>query len=259
MSYENVVRWWQDRDIKTGDDLEVALNNFSIVFATNSNCIEGNKLNYHTTREIFEGKPLVNFTGDLRDIFEAQNQKLAANFIIESFNSKQEIDIDFILKLHSILLYGCYDSIRWSKGERPGTFKVNDYEVGISGVGSFPDEVEEDLKEILYELDNNKESADILMKATYLHANFESIHPFADGNGRVGRTLLNYYLLLNNYPPLIIFSEDKDTYYLALEVFDRTGELKNFKLFLQEQTCKTWKLKKDKSKEMSINKYLDCF
>ena len=70
--------------------------------------------------------------------------------------------------------------------------------------------------------------------------NFESIHPFADGNGRVGRTLLNYYLMTHDYPPTIIYNEDKELYYMGLTVFDKTGQIDGFVKFLQEQSEKTW-------------------
>lgn len=53
--------------------------------------------------------------------------------------------------------------------------------------------------------------------------------------------MLNYYLLIHDLPPVIIFDEDKETYYIALEVFDRTDELSGFIQFLKEQTVKTWK------------------
>lgn len=70
------------------------------------------------------------------------------------------------------------------------------------------------------------------------------IHPFADGNGRVGRTIMNYYLMTHGYPPTIIYQEDKETYYMALTVFDKTQEITGFRKFIKEQTIKTWKVKK---------------
>lgn len=79
---------------------------------------------------------------------------------------------------------------------------------------------------------------------SYLHLRFEEIHPFADGNGHVGRTLLNYYLMTHDYPPLILYSEDKRTYYMALAVYDKTRKISGFIEFLKEQMVKTWEKKK---------------
>ena len=67
---------------------------------------------------------------------------------------------------------------------------------------------------------------------------FENIHPFADGNGRVGRTLMNYYLMLHDLPPAVIYEEDKETYYLALAVFDKTEKLDGFVEYLERRNCK---------------------
>lgn len=61
-----------------------------------------------------------------------------------------------------------------------------------------------------------------------------------DGNGRVGRTLLNYFLMTHGLPPTVIFDEDKETYYECLLVFDKTEKMDAFVQFLQEQTEKTW-------------------
>ena len=69
------------------------------------------------------------------------------------------------------------------------------------------------------------------------------VFSFADGNGRVGRALLNYFLMLNNHPPTVLYDEDREIYYLALEVYDRTGEIDGFVEFLREQTVKTWESK----------------
>ena len=62
---------------------------------------------------------------------------------------------------------------------------------------------------------------------------FENIHPFADGNGRVGRTLLNYWLMINDYPPAIVYEEDRRAYYDALQVYDEQEDLTPLVQFLQ--------------------------
>jgi Fic family protein len=69
---------------------------------------------------------------------------------------------------------------------------------------------------------------------------FEYIHPFADGNGRVGRTLLNYFLITRGHPPLIVCDEDKSGYYATLQAYDETEDLDSLYIFLKEQTVKTW-------------------
>lgn len=111
------------------------------------------------------------------------------------------------------------------------------------GIGTPPDEVEDELRELLDEIEE-AEGKDVMTIAAYLHLRFEEIHPFADGNGRVGRTLMNYYLMTHDYPPLILYSEDKRTYYMALAVYDKTGQISVFIEFLKEQMVKTWERKK---------------
>lgn len=79
-----------------------------------------------------------------------------------------------------------------------------------------------------------------LTAAAYFHAKFENIHPFADGNGRVGRLVMNYFLILHNHPPIIIHEEDRRNYYEALEAWDLGQDLDPLCNFLKDQTIKTW-------------------
>lgn len=239
MNYADVLKWWQNKELKTVDDYEQVLNNFQIVFACNSINIEGDNLSYHTTREVFEEKPISESGVIPRLIFEARNQKFAFKSILRCLEKRVTLSVELLKKLHFVMLYGSYDQRRWDKGERPGEFKVGDYCIGISEEGSAPEEVESDIKELFDEV--NEFEGDPIVAAAYMHARFETIHPFADGNGRVGRTLLNYYLMLKNYPPMIIHNEDKNVYFMALEAYDRLGEINGLQLFFIEQTIKTWK------------------
>ena len=83
--------------------------------------------------------------------------------------------------------------------------------------------------------------AEVLERWAYFHAKFENIHPFADGNGRTGRLVMNYLLLLNDHPPVIIHEEDRKGYYSALEAWDEKQELDPLITYLREQTEKTWR------------------
>lgn len=240
LSYNDIVKWWRMQELNTVDDYRTVLENFQIVFASNTNGIEGADVNYHTTRAVFENGNISSYSGPVDNLFLVRNQKFAFEFIIRGLLGNVELTSSFIKKLHYILMYGSYDDTRWNKGERPGSYKVHDYCVGLQDVGSEPEDVADDIESLLDELEST-DITDVLMSSAYFHSVFESIHPFADGNGRVGRTLLNYFLMQHNYPPLVIYEEDKETYYMALEVFNRTEKLSGMKKFLEEQTIKTWK------------------
>ena len=242
MKYEDILTWWKSEKKDTREDIYTLLDNFKILFAYHSGKIENDTITLHDTREIFENGNVINYTGDLRTLFEIKNQKDCFLYLVDKIVEKEEITISFILELHRMLMKGCYDETRYQKGERPGAFKKHDYVTG-DGVGTAPEEVEYELQNLLDEV-RAAEGKDAMTIAAYLHLRFEEIHPFADGNGRVGRTLLNYYLMTHGMPPLILYSEDKKTYYLALAVYDKTGEIKGFVKFLKEQMVKTWEKKK---------------
>ena len=110
---------------------------------------------------------------------------------------------------------------------------------GKAEIGAAPEDVQEEVSELLAELvDIPAEKA--LTAAAYFHAKLENIHPFADGNGRTGRLVMNYLLLLCDHPPIIIHEEDRKGYYAALEAWDERQELEPLIRFLKEQTAKTW-------------------
>ncbi len=240
LQYNRVVNLWQSWNIQSTSDIDKYLDNFRILFAYHSGKIENDSVTYHDTREIFENGKVISYTGSPRAIFEQQNQKLCYEVLKDKIAAKEPLSIDLICEMHRILTSGTYDERRYiEKGERPGEFKKHDYVTGINEVGSSPEDVESDLSELLDEINEIGKSAP-LKAGAYLHARFEYIHPFADGNGRVGRTLLNYWLMINNYPPTIIYEEDKKDYYEALRLYDENEELKPLAEFLEAQTIKTW-------------------
>ena len=238
--YKQVVQQWQNWDVQTVADIDEYLDGFRILFAYHSGKIENAEITYQDTLRVFIGGKVPGYTGSPRALFEQQNQKLCYEVLKEKIAAKTPISVELIQEIHRVLTSGTYDERRSiDKGERPGEFKKHDYVTGIHEVGSAPEEVESDLRELIAEV-NEVGKKKPLKAGAYLHAQFEYIHPFADGNGRVGRTLLNYWLMVNDYPPMIIYEEDKKEYYLALQAYDEEENLDALTEFFEKQTVKTW-------------------
>lgn len=248
--YEKIVNEWRKKPLKTVSDIDAALDNFRVLFAYNSNKIENPKTSYHDTREIFDNGRVVGYTGDLRTLFEIQNQKYCYEYLREIIAAGDMITPSLIKRIHKILMNGCHDESRWDKGERPGEYKIHDYVTG-DGVGTAPENVEAEIESLCDEIAGISDNQ-ALTAAAYMHLRFESIHPFADGNGRVGRTLMNYYLMTHGFPPLVFYEEDKKAYYMALAVYDKTEEISGFEEFIKEQTVKTWTKADKPTKTLSM-------
>lgn len=249
-TFEIIIKKWKERNISSVAELEATLNNFSILFAYHSGVIENKEITYHTTREIFENGKVINFTGDIRTVFEIKNQKDCYEWLTEKIISKVPITPQLIKEIHLKLTTGTYDERRYSLGERPGEYKKHDYVVG-NDQGALPEEVSQEVEELCEEIYDIPDIKDNIIKAAaYLHCKFENTHPFADGNGRVGRTLMNYFLMINNYPPIVVRNETKDKYYQALEKYDQTGNLDEFIIYIKNEMVETWKGPKQVKKRL---------
>jgi len=237
--YEKALLLWQQKKITTDAELAEALNGHSIAFAYHSGKIENQKITYHDTREIFEHDGVTSYTGDLRTLFEIRNAKDANEMFLTAFQKKRPFDETFLKELQKLLTQNTYDTRRWQLGERPGEYKRHDYVTGKEEIGTAPEDVPEELRELLSELEKVP-NQNALTAAAYFHAKFENIHPFADGNGRTGRLAMNYFLVMHDHPPVIIHEEDRRDYYIALEAWDAEQDLEPLRVFLKDQTAKTW-------------------
>ena len=238
-NYEKAVALWQQRNITNDAELAEALNGHSVAFAYHSGKIENERITYHDTREIFEHDGVTSYTGDLRTLFEIRNAKEANELFLVSFNERRPIDDDLVKEFQYMLTQNTYDTRRYQLGERPGEYKLHDYVTGKEEIGAAAEDVAEEIAELLAELQDISDDK-ALIAAAYFHAKFENIHPFADGNGRTGRLLMNYLLVLHNHPPIVIHEEDRRAYFEALESWDSVQDLEPLIAFLKEQTAKTW-------------------
>ncbi len=248
--YEKAVALWQQKKITTDAELAEALNGHSIAFAYHSGRIENEKITYHDTREIFEHDGVTAYTGDLKTLFEIRNAKEAYELFLTAFQEKRLLDEGLIKEFQRILTQNTYDTRRWQLGERPGEYRHHDYVTGREEVGASPEDVSEEMSELLEGLADVADKK-ALTAAAYFHAKFENIHPFADGNGRAGRMTMNYFLVMHMHPPITVHEEDRRAYYDALEAWDSVQDLKPLQTFLKAQTVKTWRRQMERAKKKS--------
>ena len=207
-NYEKAVMLWKRKRISSDAELAEALNGHSIAFAYHSGKIENDRITYNDTREIFDHDGVTSYTGDLRTLFEIRNAREANELLLTVFNRKKAINEKLIQEFQFRLTQNTYDVRRWQLGERPGEYKHHDFITGKNEIGAAPEDVPKEMCELIAELDDIPDDK-ALTAAAYFHAKFENIHPFADGNGRTGRLLMNYFLLLHGHPPVIIHEEDR--------------------------------------------------
>lgn len=186
-----------------------------INFAYNSNHIEGSRLSEDQTRYIYETHSIISNkeeTISINDVNETLNHFRCFNYILENVNILTE---ELIKEIHKILKTNTLDSLQdW--------FKVGEYKLRPNTVGGKrttpPSKVKGEMRKLLKEY-NEKENItfdDIIE----FHYNFESIHPFQDGNGRVGRLIMFKECLRNNIVPFIIDEKYKAFYYRGLKEFE---------------------------------------
>lgn len=190
-----------------------------INFAYNSNHIEGSRLSEDQTRYIYETHSIISNkeeTISINDVNETLNHFRCFDYILENVNILTE---ELIKEIHKILKTNTLDSLQdW--------FKVGEYKLRPNTVGGKrttpPSKVKGEMRKLLKEY-NEKENItfdDIIE----FHYNFESIHPFQDGNGRVGRLIMFKECLRNNIVPFIIDEKYKAFYYRGLKEFEYEKE-----------------------------------
>lgn len=197
----------------------------------NSNHIEGSSLTHEQTRYIFETNTIGVETGSINvdDVIETANHFRLVSLIID--NAKSVLTEEFIKQLHLILKNGISDS-------RKEWFAVGDYKKLPNEVGGrntvIPEEVSDKMKELLnkYNAKEEKSFEDILD----FHVKFEKIHPFQDGNGRVGRLIMFKECLKYNIVPFIIEDDLKMFYYRGLAKWEtEKGYLRDTCLTAQDR------------------------
>ncbi len=182
----------------------------------NSNHIEGSKLTKEQTRYIFETKTIgmIEPSVPVDDIIETINHFKAVDFIIDNYD--KPLSESFVKELHKILKSGTLQS-------QDSNFNVGDYKKLPNIVGDNetcpPEKVGESIRKLLS--DYGKLNEKVLDEILDFHVKFEAIHPFQDGNGRVGRLIMFKECLNNDIVPFIIMDELKAFYYRGLRTWNQ--------------------------------------
>ncbi len=183
----------------------------------NSNAIENSTLTIAETEKILMEME-VSREVSVREVFEAKNLARVFEYIKEKVSTK-DIDKELILLLHSMLLGNIDESIA-------GRFrKQHEYVRVGTHIAPAPEHIEAMLDSALLGYSSTYD-AHFLEKVARFHLEFEHIHPFNDGNGRMGRVLINYQLLQMGFPPIIIRDKEKSIYYRSFGEYRESGKKK---------------------------------
>lgn len=181
----------------------------------NSNAIENSTLTLEETEKILLQIDLDRFITE-REVFETKNLARVVSYI-DTRAKEQELSLEVILSLHKMLISNIRDDVA-------GRFRQENEYVRVGNhIGSNPKEIVNRLEKMLAEY-NAASQENVIKRIAKLHLDFEYIHPFVDGNGRIGRVINNYLLIREGFVPINIKFIDKKKYYEAFKEFDEKNE-----------------------------------
>ncbi|OGR78882.1 MAG: hypothetical protein A3I11_06090 [Elusimicrobia bacterium RIFCSPLOWO2_02_FULL_39_32] len=196
-----------------------------------SNAIEGNRMTLKETEMVIEGKTVKG--KELYEMLEAINHKNAAEYVLDHVMPGFKITEDFILKLHEMVMFNF--NIKLPGRYRTGFVNLTNTDVVVPNAQKVPLEMSALFSKI------NNYGTDPLEHIAKTHHQLETIHPFFDGNGRVGRLLINSQLLAKGFAPAIVQIEDQYKYYLGLDLAHH-GDYNNLIQLLCESVIKGYRM-----------------
>lgn len=205
--------------------------NFAEVFIYESNKTEGSKIPFDQLQLIWRAQKSA--YGYKNEVREVQNSRRAWEYLSREF----VFNIGSIKRLYHILT----ESLLQENGDLyPRGFKK--YPIIVNDeTATAPDKVPLEMMALLQTHRELKKDTFVLQRAFDFHLRFEKIHPFENGNGRVGRLIMNKILIAGNFPPMIIFATNRQAYFNAI-ASTRDGRKKKYFQFMLEQYAKSLEL-----------------
>ncbi len=186
-----------------------------------SNAIEGSTLTYAETYAILYNDNSFKIEGkEPREIYEAINHKKALELVLQSIENKEDFDERIIKKIN--------ETINKDIKDTAGYRTVQVFIRGSEHIPPSPEKIPNLMNYFIYNY--NQDTEDIYTKIAKYHIEFEKIHPFEDGNGRTGRLLINYELIKNDLPPIVITKDDRVKYFELI----RNNDIKNLAEWFKE-------------------------
>jgi Fic family protein len=227
------------------------INEFGILFTYHSNRIEGT----NTTLTLNDTKEIINNTYNFkniidknkqREINETINHQNAFRYIFEIINKDEDI-ITVIKNLHQIVGSGIITGAGSYKERENYLINSNGDEINFTK----PKDVSSIMETVKEKYENEWQQLTVFERAVRLHMAVTNIHPFIDGNGRIARLIMNYELIKNDYPPVLINESQKLSYYSMLEEINvntdyedsplEIGDIKLFSETIQQLSIMTFK------------------
>lgn len=191
---------------------------FEVEYTHHSTAIEGNTLTLMETKVVLEDGIAIGGKS-LREIYEVVNHRKAYQYVKDCVRQGLALDEKIVKDIHALLMENILTG---------GIYRRE--EVMISGASHIPpagNEMYAQIKNFYVEMEERKDLNGVEL-AAWTHAEFVRIHPFADGNGRTSRLLMNYQLLSKGFLPIFIAKENRLDYYNALDKYAAQGDLEAF-------------------------------
>jgi Fic family protein len=186
---------------------------FLIEFTHNSNAIEGNTLTLRETALVLQGVTIDQ--KPLKDHMEAIGHRDAFYYVLDIVKNKEPFTESTIKKIHSLVLM--------DKPDDRGVYRKVPVRIGGSThTPPQPYMINKLMEDLMFHMEEWKKTKNTVEQVALFHLEFESIHPFIDGNGRTGRLILNLMLMQQGYPPINIKYSNRMKYYACFEDYGKT-------------------------------------